>query len=174
MSKCLKILLSCLLVFALGGCQINGTAPNHISSLSIIIDSTNDDPFLQETSRHLQKTLEGNLLSVNEINNDIISSSEFIILGFVANNNVLPENITQFLNDIDLGARTVFIFVIGENNNENAILEAISLLQPGAFINQNILLLNSNDSIDIIALVVRFSSVVTNLKALMLLRPLVS
>lgn len=69
---------------------------------------------------------------------------EFIFLGFEAQNNALPEAVQNFLEDNDFGARTIIPFVSGTGNDSAGILEAVSLLQPGALLPDSVLLLSED------------------------------
>lgn len=84
------------------------------------------------------------MYSINEDQDDDFSTYEFIVLGFLTENNELPDEIENFLSKYDFGAKTIFPFVIGTNNDSNNILSLIFTLQPGALLGDNALIL-SND-----------------------------
>ena len=69
---------------------------------------------------------------------------EFIFLGFEAQNNALPEAVQNFLEVNDFGARTIIPFVSGTGNDSAGILEAVSLLQPGALLPDSVLILSED------------------------------
>lgn len=84
------------------------------------------------------------MYSINEDQDDDFSTYEFIVLGFLTENNELPDEIENFLSKYDFGAKTIFPFVIVTNNDSNNILSLIFTLQPGALLGDNALIL-SND-----------------------------
>lgn len=63
------------------------------------------------------------------------------MIGFAARNSVLPEAVQTFLKNYDFGARTIYPFVLGENNDQDVIFSAISELQPGALMGSSALML---------------------------------
>lgn len=71
---------------------------------------------------------------------------EYVLLGFAAENNTLPEAILTFLETNDFGARTIYPFVLGEGNDSAAIFSAISQLQPGALPGDSALLFSTDTS----------------------------
>lgn len=73
-----------------------------------------------------------------------VASYEFVLLGFEAEKNVMPEIIETFLEANDFGAKTILPFVAGGTNDSEKILEAVSLLQPGALLGSRALLLSED------------------------------
>ncbi len=74
------------------------------------------------------------------------SAYEYVLLGYAGDENVMPEPVAAFLENSDLGARTIFPFVIGEGNEEAGVLEAVSQLQPGALLGGSVLLISGDVS----------------------------
>lgn len=70
-----------------------------------------------------------------------LNAYEFVLLGFAAQNSALPEGVQTFLRESDLGARTIYPFVLGQGNAEDAVFAAISDLEPGALLGSSALLL---------------------------------
>ena len=70
-----------------------------------------------------------------------LNAYEFVLLGFAAQNSALPAGVQTFLRESDLGARTIYPFVLGQGNAEDAVFAAISDLEPGALLGSSALLL---------------------------------
>lgn len=70
-----------------------------------------------------------------------LNAYEFVLLGFAAQNSALPAGVQTFLRENDLGARTIYPFVLGQGNAEDAVFAAISDLEPGALLGSSALLL---------------------------------
>ena len=70
-----------------------------------------------------------------------LNAYEFVLLGFAAQNSALPAGVKTFLRESDLGARTIYPFVLGQGNAEDAVFAAISDLEPGALLGSSALLL---------------------------------
>lgn len=71
---------------------------------------------------------------------------EFIFLGFAAKDNELPETVQTFLTEYDFGARTIYPFVAGEDNEVERIVSAISQFQPGALMGSSALLFSGDST----------------------------
>lgn len=162
MKKIGAILLILTKVFSLAACantQQSATyTADHSSSepeqggdlsrpkIVIAYDAENGASAVAETANLLQKTLGGDLYEIESETSDDFSSYEFVLLGFESNQNSLPQRIRDYLQNNDFGARTIYPFVIGEENNSNEILSAISQLQPGALMGSSTLLLSEDAS----------------------------
>ena len=70
-----------------------------------------------------------------------LNAYAFVLLGFAAQNSALPAGVQTFLRESDLGARTIYPFVLGQGNAEDAVFAAISDLEPGALLGSSALLL---------------------------------
>lgn len=70
-----------------------------------------------------------------------LNAYAFVLLGFAAQNSALPAGVQTFLRESDLGARTIYPFVLGQGNAEGAVFAAISDLEPGALLGSSALLL---------------------------------
>ena len=92
----------------------------------------------------LEETLGGTRMELSHIDSLDTGSYEFVLLGFYAQNSVLPENVQTFLEAYDFGARTIYPFVFGEDNDAGAVFSAISQLQPGALLGNSALLLSQD------------------------------
>ena len=97
---------------------------------------------MSSAAETLQDTLRGDLLEIGSQPEGGFASYEFILLGFAAQDSVLPEAVETFLAESDMGARTIYPFVAGEGNDEETIFSAISQLQPGALMGAGALLLD--------------------------------
>lgn len=97
-----------------------------------------------EAATALQNVLGGDLLKIDANTTDDFSSYAFVLLGFDAEENALPQTIQDFLQTNDFGARTIYPFVTGEGNDSTAILSAISQLQPGALMGDSALLFSAD------------------------------
>ncbi len=97
-----------------------------------------------EAASALQGVLGGDLLKIDANTTDDFSSYAFVLLGFDAEENALPQTIQDFLQKNDFGARTIYPFVTGKGNDSTAIFSAISQLQPGALMGDSALLLSAD------------------------------
>lgn len=70
-----------------------------------------------------------------------LNAYAFVLLGFAAQNSALPAGVQTFLRENDLGAHTIYPFVLGQGNAEDAVFAAISDLEPGALLGSSALLL---------------------------------
>ena len=50
-----------------------------------------------------------------------LNAYAFVLLGFAAQNSALPAGVQTFLRESDLGARTIYPFVLGQGNAEDAV-----------------------------------------------------
>lgn len=99
---------------------------------------------IQNSAALLQQTLGGELYEIGSGDAADASRYEYILLGFQAENSVLPQPVEAFLQDNDLGARTIYPFVSGNGNDSDAVFAAISQLQPGALLGNSALLLSAD------------------------------
>ena len=93
----------------------------------------------------LREAVGGDLLCIGKENKNF-ASYEFILLGFDAENNALTQDVREFLERNDFGAKTIFPFASGSGNDSAALLSAISQLQPGALLGDSALLFSENTS----------------------------
>ena len=63
---------------------------------------------VEKTASLIQEEVGGDLYSINEDQDDDFSTYEFIVLGFLTENNELPDEIENFLSKYDFGAKTIF------------------------------------------------------------------
>ncbi len=112
------------------------------SNIAIAYAPADDENAVEQAALLLQQTLGGDLLKINENADETtdFSSYEYVLLGFSAQNSALPQTVQTFLAASDMGARTIFPFVYGQQNDAQAILAAISQLQPGALLGNTPLL----------------------------------
>lgn len=89
---------------------------------------------IQNSAALLQQTLGGELYEIGSGDAADASRYEYVLLGFQAENSVLPQPVEAFLQDNNLGARTIYPFVSGNGNDSDAVFAAISQLQPGALL----------------------------------------
>ena len=99
---------------------------------------------IQNSAALLQQTLGGELYEIGSGDAADASRYEYILLGFQAENSVLPQPVEAFLQDNDLGARTIYPCVSGNGNDSDAVFAAISQLQPGALLGNSALLLSAD------------------------------
>ncbi|HIZ55435.1 MAG TPA: alpha/beta hydrolase fold domain-containing protein [Firmicutes bacterium] len=158
MKKVFTILWLLIFIFCLAACNNTGKSPSSLTAddtgheenemqdqtdtnILIAYDTGGETgDTVEDTAILLQETIGGRLFSIEEDTDDHFSSYEFVLLGFAGENNTLPEPVDSFLHDYDFGAKTIFPFVVGENNDSASILSVISALQPGALLGDNALL----------------------------------
>ena len=118
---------------------------NENEETNILIAYLPDAGAVSSVAETLRAALGGDLMEIgNEAEGGLVFGSyEFILLGFEAQGNVLPEAVQAFLAESDMGARTIYPFAAGEGNSEEGIFSAISELQPGALMGGSALLLDS-------------------------------
>lgn len=99
-----------------------------------------------ETAALLQETLEGDRLDITQAapKDFRADAYEFVLLGFAAQNNVLPQTVREFLTANDFGARTIYPFVTGDGNDADGLFAVISQLQPGALLGSSALLFSAD------------------------------
>lgn len=122
----------------------NGALQQNHSNIFVAYFSEEDEGPVTRAASLLSQTLNGDLYGIEENTREDFSSYEFVLLGFAAENNALPETVQEFLTSNDLGARTIYPFVIGENNDADAVFDAISQLQPGALLGNSALLFSAD------------------------------
>ncbi len=138
--------LACVVGFAVYGgsqrriSQAAETEEANTSNILITYDAPGADTPAAETAALLKEETNGRLLRIGEADEENISSFEYVFLGFEAEKNALPEEVEAFLEENDFGARTIFPFVAGEDNDAEEILQAISQLQPGALLGDALML----------------------------------
>lgn len=137
--------LVCVVGFAVYGgsqgriSQAAETEEANTSNILIAYDAPGADTPAAEAAALLKEETNGRLLRIGEADEENISSFEYVFLGFEAEKNALPEEVEAFLEENDFGARTIFPFVAGEDNDAEEILQAISQLQPGALLGDALL-----------------------------------
>lgn len=165
MKRILLSLLGLMLVLGMTACGSGQTSSSSVASTPAPESSTasssweeTDSPILvayydgesggrvRDAAELLQETLGSELLEIEEEPSGDFSAYEFVLLGFAAQNNTLPQAIQDFLSDNDLGARTIYPFVTGQGNEADAIFFAISQLQPGALLGDSALLFSTDTS----------------------------
>lgn len=119
--------------------QAAETEEANTSNILIAYDAPGADTPAAEAAALLKEETNGRLLRIGEADEENISSFEYVFLGFEAEKNALPEEVEAFLEENDFGARTIFPFVAGEDNDAEEILQAISQLQPGALLGDALL-----------------------------------
>ena len=120
--------------------QAAETEEANTSNILIAYDAPGADTPAAEAAALLKEETNGRLLRIGEADEENISSFEYVFLGFEAEKNALPEEVEAFLEENDFGARTIFPFVAGEDNDAEEILQAISQLQPGALLGDALML----------------------------------
>ena len=118
------------------------------SNILIAYASTADGDAVAQAAKVLAEELGGNLLDIATDVNLEANDYEFVLLGFATEDNTLPQTVQTFLENYDFGARTIYPFVLGEGNDSDAILSAISELQPGALLGDSVLLFSPDTSED--------------------------
>lgn len=91
---------------------------------------TEGDPVAQAATL-LAETLGGDVVEMGQEEDLSPSDYEFVLLGFAAADNALPAAVETFLDTYDFGARTLYPFVLGTGNDEDAILTASPSTSPG-------------------------------------------
>ncbi len=162
---CIKKILAILLAFAMGcglaACgEVREPAPQPAGTASgetaggaqqgqanvRIAYAPSQDASVAQAATLLEETVGGDLFRIEEGARGDFSLCEFILLGFEAENNSLPEVVRRFLEENDFGAKTIFPFVAGKGNDAGSIFAAISQLQPGALLGGSALLLSAETS----------------------------
>lgn len=99
---------------------------------------------VEETAALLEEAADGDRFLIEEGAEGDFSSYEFVLLGFESENSVLPDIVRDFLEAYDFGAKTILPFAAGTGNDSDAILDAVSRLQPGALLRVEVLLISEN------------------------------
>ncbi len=110
------------------------------SSVLIAYLPQTDGSQVEEAAALLGETLHADVAAIDAGGDLHLSSREFVLLGFAAQDSALPDAVRDFLSANDFGARTIYPFVAGEGNDADAIFAAISQLQPGALLGDSALL----------------------------------
>lgn len=114
------------------------------STILVAYDSGQADDAVARAAAVLEEKLGGSLVPLSEAAGLDMARYEFVLLGFAAEGNVLPESVEMFLESHDFGARTIFPFVLGDDNEAGAVFSAISQLQPGALLGSSALLFSQD------------------------------
>ena len=164
MKRTLALLLAVLLCLCLAACQSEGSensAPATdvgVSENTESLDSRQEDSSIlvaydpaQETvaqaAEILADTLSGDLWDVENDTGLQADAYEYVLLGFAADGDTLPQTIEGFLERHDFGARTIYPFAFsgeGDVLSSANLYDAISQLQPGALLGGDVLLVSSN------------------------------
>lgn len=160
MKKILAILFVLASIISLAACSSEQMLSSQISSLSpskeentmdlsssnivIIYDAEETGNIVEQIALLLQETLGGDLYEIETNTINDFSAYEFILLGFTASNNNLPQQVRAFLQSNDLGARTIYPFFSGEGNDSATIFSTISELQPGALLGNSALFFSAD------------------------------
>ena len=158
MKKIVSLCLSLMMILGLAACG-NPQASDRTSSDPV---SDNEDSVIEQRSSNiliaydleqeavaqaagiLAEALDGDLIGIG--NDDALEADvyEYVFLGFSAQDSVLPESVEGFLENHDFGARTIYPFVLGENNDPDAIFASVSEAQPGALMGGSALLFSED------------------------------
>ena len=125
-------------------------SPQQSNILVAYVSSQENSPISRAASL-LGETLNAQVLPISENPQKDYGMYEFILLGFEAENNILPEEIAEFLTQNDFGAKTIFPFAAGSGNNADGILNAVSQLQPGALLGGALIILEETQDQAIVA-----------------------
>ena len=112
----------------------DGAMQQNQSNLLIAYAPAEEGDAVAKAAALLRETVRGEMFLIEEGAHGDFSSYEFVLLGFAAENSALPKTVQDFLSDNDFGARTIYPFVAGANNDSSAVFFAISQLQPGALL----------------------------------------
>ena len=137
MKRMLVILLIFVLALWLAACgspqepssqQAGGLSPDGTESAEeqsergiLIAYDSEETGVVARAAALLEETLGGTRMELSHIDSLDTGSYEFVLLGFYAQNSVLPENVQTFLEAYDFGARTIYPFVFGEDNDAGAV-----------------------------------------------------
>lgn len=114
------------------------------SNILIAYAPTAEGDVVDRAAGLLQDTLGGDLFRIEEGAEGDFTPYEFVLLGFAAENNTLPEAVQDFLTACDFGAKTIIPFVSGDGNTADSLFSAISALQPGALMGDSVLPLSDD------------------------------
>ena len=147
MRRILCGVLALLLTLSLAACS-TGEGEKAVgqieSTILVAYDSGQADDAVARAAAVLEEKLGGSLVPLSEAAGLDMARYEFVLLGFAAEGNVLPESVEMFLESHDFGARTIFPFVLGDDNEAGAVFSAISQLQPGALLGSSALLFSQD------------------------------
>ena len=115
------------------------TTAAQVSGIAIVYEDEGADGPVGQAAALLQQALGGTLLPLASAGDTDFSRYEYILLGFEAPGNVLPEPIEDFLAEADLGARTIYPFVADATDGDT-VLDAVSNAEPGALLGDPLLL----------------------------------
>lgn len=121
------------------------------SNIVIVYTAGIKENTVEQTAQLLQDILNCDMFEIGFDMPEDFSTYEFILLGFEMEEDGLPQGIQTFLQEHNLGARTICPFVAGEGNNSATILQSISQLQPGALLEDRALLLTSDIDVNEVA-----------------------
>ena len=116
------------------------------SNILIAYDGTQDS--ITQAAGILADTLSGDLLEINNDQDLQADAYEFVLLGFAPEGAALPQTVEDFLQRHDFGARTIYSFMQGDGNeaviSSVSLYSAISQLQPGARMGNDVLIISSD------------------------------
>lgn len=164
MKRTLAFLLAVLLSLSLTACHSESAGHFALDTGSGVSENTSSrdreqgngnvlvayDPAqgsVAQAAEILADTLAGDLWNVENDTGLQADAYEYVLLGFVADGDTLPQAIEGFLERHDFGARTIYPFVVsGAEGALSAanLYDAISQLQPGALLGGDVLMVSSN------------------------------
>lgn len=160
MRKLLAVILALALTLGLTACGPAGEPPSPASDAAqsgaesvpgqnssntlIAYAPTAEGDVVARAAGLLQDTLGGDLFRIEEGAEGDFTPYEFVLLGFAAENNTLPEAVQDFLTVCDFGAKTIIPFVADDGNTADSLFSAISALQPGALMGDSVLPLSDD------------------------------
>lgn len=164
MKRTLALLLAVLLCFCLAACRSESaghfaldTGSGDSSSISsrdgeqrnghILVAYDPAQETVAQAAEILADTLAGDLWNVENNTGLQADAYEYVLLGFAADEDTLPQTIEGFLERRDFGARTIYPFVFsgeGDVLSSANLYDAISQLQPGALLGGDVLMVSSN------------------------------
>lgn len=92
----------------------------------------------------LADALSGNLWDVENDSGLQTDAYEYVLLGFAADGDTLPQAMEGFLQRHDFGARTIYPFVVSDEEDvllSASLYDTISQLQPGALLGGDVLMI---------------------------------
>ena len=108
---------------------------------STLIAYVPGDPAVEQTANRLAEVLGSDVYRIESGTAVEVSAYAVVLLGFAAEESGLSQELQDFLRENDLGARTIYPFVTGEEIDPAGIFAAISQLQPGALLGESLLAL---------------------------------
>ncbi|WP_314723450.1 flavodoxin family protein [Enterocloster bolteae] len=142
-------LMLAVLVLILAGCQgrtgSSAEAVREITKETAVVENELNDgiliaylpaeqsslDYIEEAAHMIQEVTGGTVININRENN----SSEdcgTVFLGVTSSQPQLPENLRQFLENHDLGGKTIIPFFIANRGDQEAIAEALYEMEPDA------------------------------------------